>query len=140
MADGVGVLVSHRLNIHAAWQLQGSFEQMQRHLNADSLEALPWEVSNLQKGLIWLDEDGKRKRRKPCGALYKHPDRLHYSAEDLLMGPLLFTGPDTQAGQVELLSEHDAVLLQQWINAGGSCRVMGFWFSIKLPMNQTLQR
>lgn len=142
MDERFGVLISRNSGFHAAWQVSGTFEQMRLKLEAETVEAVPWEISNHQKGLIWLDEHGKRKKRQPCGALYKkaYPDGLRYSAEDLLMGPLLFTGPDTQAGQVELLSAKDALALQRWVNSGGSCRVMGFWFSIKLPMNRLIQR
>ena len=112
----------------------GTFETMRRKLNTDTLQAMPWEISNHQKGLIWLDENGKRTQSETWAALYRNPHRIPFGVEDRLMGPLLFTGPCTQAGQVELLPVDAAAELAESINRGSPCRVAGFWFSIIAPV------
>ena len=81
-------------------------------LDCDFLECVTWRTSNVDHGLIWMDEVGLMKNLPPTAVLKDSPKRS-FALLGQLAGSLVFTGPGDETGEAHWLSQNQAFRLYE---------------------------
>lgn len=76
-------------------------------VQCDALECVTWSMSNVDHGLIWLDEHGKLKELEAVAVL-KDGQWPSFALDDYLVGDLVFTGPTDKSGECHWLTAEQA--------------------------------
>ena len=79
-------------------------------IGCDHLECVTWRTSNVDHGLIWMDEHGLLKDLLPTAVL-KDSYGPSFALQGQLAGSLVFTGPTDETGDAQWLSKKQAIEL-----------------------------
>ena len=85
------------------------------------VECARWQISNTTHGLIWMDERGKLKGL-PKTAVIRESTSSGYVL-DWFHGPLMFTGPELDNGEVRWMTHSEQKELNELLKTGGPVRI-----------------
>ena len=96
--------------------LQVSVEDLRALLDCDYVECGTWSISNHENGLVWMDEEGKKKGLAISASLYDKPNRIKgklrgSDAVGFFVGRLVFSGPVDENGDCQWMNDSMAVKL-----------------------------
>ena len=85
------------------------------------VECARWQSSNTTHGLIWMDERGKLKDLPKTAVIREDTSIGHVL--DWFHGPLMFTGPELDNGEVRWLTHSEQKELNWLLKTGGPVRI-----------------
>ena len=91
------------------------------HGGCHDVECARWQISNTTHGLIWMDERGKLKEL-PRSAVIREQTSIGHVL-DYFYGPLMFTGPELDNGEVRWLTHGEQKELNELLKTGGPVRI-----------------
>ena len=99
-----------------------TLEDLQSYLGGClEVECARWQISNTTHGLIWMDERGKLKDLPKTAVIREHTSIGHVL--DWFRGPLMFTGPELDNGEVRWMTHREQKELNELLKTGGPVRI-----------------